>query len=106
MISTIERRPCDGQPHRECPSDCDVDCDFNSRTLDRVMNYPLRRVQVEDFPEPVEPEHNAPWCWVDELRTWFWLAVFMFSAAAFIGIAFAAAWSLYRTGTYRIFPFF
>ena len=109
MISTIERRPCDGQPNRECPNDCDVDCDFNSATLDRVMNYPLRRVQVEDFAEPVEPvetEHNEPWSWVDDLRDLFWLAVFLFSAAAFIGLAFATAWNLYRTGAYRLLPLF
>ena len=99
-------RMCDGQPYRECPNDCDVDCDFNSATLDRVMNYPLRRVQIEDLPEPVEPEDNEPWSWVDDLRDVFWLAVFLFSAAAFIGLAFATAWNLYRTGAYRLLPLF
>lgn len=108
MISTIERRPCDGQPGRECPSDCDVDCNFNNQTLDRVMNYPLRRVQVEDFPEPVEPEQASghPWDWLDEIRTWAWLAVYLLAAAAFIGFAAAAAWSLYRIGVDRFLPFF
>ena len=55
-------RPCDGQPGRMCPSDCDVDCDFNSRTLDRVMNYPLRRVQANEFPALVPPRKQpTPW---------------------------------------------
>lgn len=100
MINTIERRPCDGQPNRECPSDCDVDCSFNNATLDRVMNYPLRRVQIEDFQEPVEPEHNEPWCWVDDLLDLFWLGVFLACAAIFAGLAFATGWSLYRTGIF------
>jgi hypothetical protein len=100
VISTIEQRPCDGQPGRMCPNDCDVDCHFNNAALDRVMNYPLRRVQIEDFPEPVEPEHNEPWSWVEDLRDVFWLGVFLACLAVVIGLAAASAWNLHRTGTF------
>lgn len=96
-------RPCDGQPGRMCPNDCDVDCDFNHATLDRVMNYPLRRVQSEDFSEPIEPEHNEPWSWVDDLRQMFWLGVFLGCAAVFTGLALATVWNLYRAGTFSFF---
>lgn len=63
MISTIESRPCDGQPGRMCPSDCDVDCHFNNATLDRVMNYPLRRVQPDEIQQPTAPVQNLPYDW-------------------------------------------
>jgi hypothetical protein len=109
VIATIERRPCDGQPNRECPNDCDVDCDFNSATLDRVMNYPLRRVQIEEFAEPVEPvepEHNEPWSWVDDLRGLFWLGVFLFCVAAVAGLVIGMTWTDYRSSLYRILSIF
>jgi len=86
-----------------CPNDCDVDCSFNNATLDRVVNASLRRLQVEDFPEPVEPEHNEPWSWVDDLRSLFWLGVFLVTAAAITGLAAATAWNLYRNGTFSFF---
>lgn len=54
------QRPCDGQPGRMCPNDCDVDCDFNAATLDRVMNYALQPVAANRFPDLVEPA-PLPW---------------------------------------------
>lgn len=82
-------RPCDGQPNRMCPSDCEMDCDFANATLDRAMNAPIAPPA-----EKAEPETNHPWDWVEDLRFWAWLAVFLFSAAAFIGLA---AGTLYAT---------
>lgn len=36
-----------------------------------------------------DDEDNHPWDWIDEMKAWFWAAVFMAAAAAFIGIALA-----------------
>jgi len=82
-------RPCDGQPGRMCPSDCDVDCDFNSRTLDKVMNYPLRRVQANEFPAPAEPEANHPYDWLEAPE---WLGPVLLYIGAGLGIGYG----LYR----------
>lgn len=90
MISTIERRPCDGQPGRECPSDCDVDCNFNNQTLDRVMNYRLQPVAENRYPDLIEPA-PVPWYkrppsfrtvarWCAVLIVGIWVIRFVFHA--------------------------
>lgn len=94
----MNARPCDGQPNRMCPSDCEVDCDFQNATLDRAMNAPIASTA-----EKAEPEENHPWDWIEDLRFWLWFAVFLLSAAAFIGLAVGMAWGLITTGTYRYF---
>lgn len=86
-------RPCDGQPNRMCPSDCAEDCDFNNATLDRVMNYPLRRVQVDEFPPPAELEEALPWDWIDRLG--FWWACVLTGAALGFGWGFASLLKLF-----------
>lgn len=90
------RRPCDGQPNRECPNDCDVDCHFNNATLDRVMNYPLQPVAENRFPDLVEAEENLPWAWVDRLGFWW--------ACVLTGIAAGLGYGLY--GLARSFQLF
>lgn len=84
MTPIIINRLCDGQPGRECPAGCTGDCDFNNAALDRVMNYPLSRVQAEELPQPAEPEENQPWSWIDELR--FCVACVLTGAAIGFGL--------------------
>lgn len=84
----MNARPCDGQPNRECPSDCDVDCHFQNATLDRVMNYPLRRVQCNEPPQPTAPAQNLPYDW---FTTPAWVPPVVISGA--LG---AIAFGLYR----------
>lgn len=83
----MNARPCDGQPGRECPSGCTGDCDFNSATLDRVMNYPLRRVQPDELPQPTEPVQNLPYDWFT-VPAWL-------SRLGYIGAASGIGYGLY-----------
>lgn len=81
-------RPCDGQPGRMCPSDCDVDCHFANATLDRVMNFPLRPPADKGLPvQMIEPE-NSPWDWIDRLGFWW--------ACGLAGAAIGLGWGLGR----------
>lgn len=81
----MSARLCDGQPGHECPSGCTGDCDFNHATLDRVMNYPLRRVQVDDFPQPTAPAQNLPYDWFTVPA---WLSRAVLYIGSFIGIGY------------------
>jgi len=81
---TIKNRQFDGQPTSECQNDPDVERHlFNSAALDSAMNYPLRRVHVDELPTPTEPEENLPWAWVDRLG--FWWACVLTGIAAGLG---------------------
>lgn len=71
MIGAIVQRPCDGQPNRMCPSDCDVDCDFNNARLDRAMNAPIRPMTESEFVPDAEPESNHPWDWLARFGFWW-----------------------------------
>lgn len=70
-----------------CPSDCDVDCHFNNAALDRVMNYPLRRVQADELPQPTAPAQNLPYDWFTAPA---WLPRWLLYVGAFIGIGYGA----------------
>lgn len=88
-LAIDNRRRCDGQTNRMCSSQCDVDCNFNNAALDRVMNYPLRRVEPEVFQDSDIVEENRPYCWFAPPA---WLS----RRLVYAGVALGVAWGLYR----------